>query len=241
MFQIYPAVDIKDGKCVRLCQGDPDSETVFSDRPWEMARHWEDNGASFLHVVDLDGASRGLLVNIRSLEDIMRKVSIPVQVGGGVRSIDDVERLLRLGVSRVILGTKALLEPDFLSRMIRSYGGRVIVSLDTRGVELAAKGWGEKVHRTLKEVVSQLVEHGAERAIHTDIARDGTLRGRDQGVLEPLLDRGIGIIAAGGITSVEDVAGLKALMPRGLEGAIIGRALYSGGLELTNILPMQEK
>jgi len=240
MFRIYPAVDIKGGRCVRLYQGDLEKETVFSGRPWEMALTWEKQGASFLHVVDLDGAAGDGPVNLETVQVILERTSIPVQVGGGVRSGEHIEKLLSLGAARVVLGTRALTEAGFMEEMIGAFGSRVIVSVDTRGGEIAVGGWRRATAVSVDEVMERLLRCGAERIIHTDITRDGTLGGHDTRVLDPLLDRGLGIIAAGGVSSVEDLVRLKGLAPRGLEGAIIGRAMYTGELELAEILPLEE-
>lgn len=240
MFRIYAAVDIKEGRCVRLYQGRLDAETIFSERPWEMAQLWESQGASYLHVVDLDGASEGRLCNLDTLRSIIDKVSIPLQFGGGVRSKESVESLLSLGVDRVILGTKALLEPGFLEEMSRVFGERITVSLDTRGEELAVRAWKARLDKPLKEVLGQLLESGIMRVIHTDISRDGTLEGYSTAALEPLLDSGVSVIAAGGISCSDDVRALKGLADRGVEGVIIGRALYTGDIELADVLDLEE-
>lgn len=241
MFRIYAAVDIKDGKCVRLYQGDLQKKTVYSSRPWEMAIAWETQGASYLHVVDLDGAAANSLVNLESIRDILERVHVPVQVGGGVRNKEDIERLLSIGVTRVVLGTRALTESAFLADVVTTFGSRVIVSVDTRQGEVAVSGWKRKANRSLVEIIKQLIGCGAQHVIHTDISRDGTLRGYDVAVLEPLLDRKLGIIAAGGISNPVDLLRLKALMPRGVEGAIVGRALYSGDLKLEDVLHLEEE
>jgi phosphoribosylformimino-5-aminoimidazole carboxamide ribotide isomerase len=241
MFRIYPAVDIKGGRCVRLFQGKLDKETVFSERPWEMAQHWESQGASYLHVVDLDGASEGRLSNLDALRSIMDKITIPLQFGGGIRSKKDVESLLSLGVERVILGTKALVDPGFLEEMSKAFGESIIVSLDTRGRELAVRAWKERLDKSLEGVLKQLLESRVSRVIHTDISRDGTLKGYNTTALEPLLDTGISVIAAGGISCAEDVKALKGLTARGVEGVIIGRALYTGDIDLTGVLDLEEE
>lgn len=240
MFRIYPAVDIKGGRCVRLYQGDLARETVFSERPWEVALAWQQRGASFLHVVDLDGAAAGHPVNLRAVKEILSRVTIPVQFGGGVRSRGHVEQMLDLGVERVILGTRALVEPAFSEEMLTAFAERIIVSVDTRGGEVATSAWREKVARTLEEVVEHLARHGAKRIIHTDVTRDGTLMGYDTRVLEPVLDFGIGVIAAGGVSNLTDVERIKALTARGVEGAVIGRAIYTGDLDLAEALALEE-
>lgn len=240
MFRIYPAVDIKGGRCVRLYQGDLAKETIYYEKPWEAAMSWEDKGASYLHVVDLDGAAQGELVNLEAVGEILARVNIPVQCGGGVRSRDDIERLLSVGVSRVVLGTRALEEPEFAVEVLAEYGSRVIVSVDTRLGEVAVGGWLEATPRSLEDIMEHLAACGAERIIHTDIARDGTLGGYDTRAVSMLLHRGMGVIAAGGISSIADLAELKELMGGGIEGAVIGKALYSGALDLVAALDLEE-
>lgn len=240
MFRIYPAVDIKGGKCVRLYQGDMKRETVYSENPWEMALAWEKQGASRLHVVDLDGATGDSMVNLAAVRSILDRTSIPVQVGGGIRSKEDIELLLSMGAERVVLGTRALTEYGFLEDMTANFGPRVIVSIDTRDGEIAVKGWTQTVNHSSDGLIDRLLRCGSERFIHTDISRDGTLHGYDTNVLEHLLGRGLGIIAAGGITALGDLDRLKRLASRGLEGAIIGRSLYTGDLVLADILHLEE-
>jgi len=241
MFRIYPAVDIKGGRCVRLYQGDLSRETVFSERPWEVALAWQEKGASYLHVVDLDGAASGTLANIETVRELLEKVVITVQYGGGVRNTGDIERMLSLGASRVILGTRALEEPSFAEEMLREFGSRIIISIDTRGGEVASKGWRESAGRSLQEIIEQLLRCGAQRIIHTDIARDGTLAGYDTAALDPLLDKGLRIIAAGGISGLTDLEQLKGLMERGVEGAVVGRAIYTGDIDLGMALALEEE
>lgn len=240
MFRIYPAVDIKGGRCVRLYRGDMNRETVYAQWPWEAALAWEREGATFLHVVDLDGAREGRPVNLDAVRAILEAVRVSVQVGGGLRSGDDVELMLSLGAARVVLGTKALEDPDFASEMIGEYGERVIVSVDARGGKVALRGWEEHSGIKMDEAVETLVSLGARRIIFTDINRDGTLEGYDVSALDPLLGRGIGIIAAGGITSIKDLMALKKRVPGGVEGAVIGKALYSGELDLASALELEE-
>ena len=240
VFRIYPAVDIRGGRCVRLYQGDLGKETVFSENPWEVALSWQGKGASYLHVVDLDGAAGGALINLGAVMEILERVDIPVQLGGGVRNPEDIERLLSMGVERVIMGTRVLEEPAFAEEMLGIFGARIIVSVDTRGGEVATGGWRKYAGRSLQEVLRHLESCGAERIIHTDIARDGTLSGYNTRVLSPLLDRGLGIIAAGGISTLDDLEKLKELVGRGLEGAVVGKAIYTGDLDLAEALALEE-
>lgn len=240
MFRIYPAVDIRQGKCVRLYQGDFERETVYSDRPWEIAGMWEAQGASYIHVVDLDGAASGEPVNTGPIESLLKAVDIPVQVGGGIRREEDIELVLKVGAARAILGTRAVEDPDFIRRALEQFGDKVIVSLDTREGRISVRGWSKDIDRPLEDVLEDIEAAGAGTVIHTDITRDGTLRGYDTSVLEPLLERGLGVIAAGGIGSREDLESLKELSLRGLEGAVVGRALYTGELRLSEALKLEE-
>lgn len=240
MFRIYPAVDIRRGRCVRLRKGILSEETVYSDKPWEMARHWQELGASFLHVVDLDGAVTGHPVNLDSLERILEEVEIPVQIGGGIRTLEDAERILEMGARRVILGTQALMNRDFLRKAVESFGERIVVSLDTRGEIPAVQGWTRELDLSLEEAVKGLLECGVRRVVHTDISRDGTLSGHPGRLPPVLLDRGLRVIAAGGIARREDLIVLRGLSARGIEGAVVGKALYDGTLSLPDILDLEE-
>lgn len=240
MFRIYPAVDIKGGRCVRLLRGDLGKVTVFSDRPWEMALRWRDEGASFLHVVDLDGAVEGRPVNLRSVERILREVDIPVQVGGGVRTLEDARLLLELGAARVIMGTRTLSDPLFLRRAAEALGERLVVSLDMRERRVAVGGWTRELDSPLQHLVDELVSCGVRRVLHTDVLRDGTLEGHAGNLPGELLGRGLGVIVAGGISSRGDILRLKELAELGVEGAVIGRALYEGAVTLAELLDLEE-
>lgn len=240
MFRLYPAVDIRGGRCVRLLRGELGKETVFSHRPWEMALRWQEEGASFLHVVDLDGAVEGRPVNLASVERILREVRIPVQVGGGVRTREDARRVLDMGAARVIMGTGVLADPGFLREMAGDLGERLVVSLDLRGKRVAVGGWTRELERPLAELVEELLEAGVRRVLYTDILRDGTLEGRSGDLPGELLDRGMGVIVAGGIAGRQDLLRLKELAPRGVEGAVVGRALYEGTLSLSEVLDLEE-
>jgi len=240
MFRIYPAVDIKGGRCVRLLRGDLGKVTVFSDRPWEMALRWRDEGASFLHVVDLDGAVEGRPVNLRSVERILREVDIPVQVGGGVRTLEDARLLLEMGAARVIMGTRTLSDPLFLRRAAEALGERLVVSLDMRGRRVAVGGWTRELDSPLQHLVDELVSCGVRRVLHTDVLRDGTLEGHAGNLPGELLGRGLGVIVAGGISSRGDILRLKELAELGVEGAVIGRALYEGAVTLAELLDLEE-
>lgn len=240
MFRIYPAVDIKSGRCVRLYRGDMDRQTVYDLAPWEAAREWERQGASVLHVVDLDGAAAGRPVNVEAVRKLIRSVSIPVQVGGGVRDEGHLRIWLSAGASRVVLGTAALIRPDFLKRMVSIYGDRVSVSVDMAGEKVMVAGWSEKLQRGAGELADELEKTGVGRVVYTDVDRDGTLAGFQGAGLGIFLDRGWKVIVAGGIGSMDDIRRLKVLVERGVEGVIIGKALYEGRIELAEALLLEE-
>lgn len=237
MFRIYPAIDILDGKCVRLRRGDYAEEFTYREDPLQAAREWEVAGATFLHVIDLDGAREGRPVNRKTILRLIDEVDIPVQVGGGIRELEQIRDYLDSGAARVILGTRAIMEPDFLGEAISRWGERVLVSVDVgKGGEPSIKGWTETVQMDAEELVDILLRAGVKRMIHTNTWKDGTLEGYDPGPLEPFLDRGLKLIAAGGITTIDDLRTLRSLTGRGVEGAVLGRALYAGTLTLEQAL-----
>lgn len=236
--EIIPAIDIRGGRCVRLYQGDYSRETVFSEDPVAVALGWQGHGARWLHLVDLDGAAKGEPVNLPTIEAIVKKVVMSVQVGGGIRDAGTVARLLALGVRRVILGTVAVERPEMVAEMCQKFGEAIVVGIDARDGYVATKGWLEDTGITALELAKKMAGLGVRRVIYTDIKRDGTLT-------EPAYDaigqmvRGVGIpvIAAGGICRLEQLQRLKGL---GVEGAIIGRALYTGDIDLREALKLQD-
>ncbi|MCX5999684.1 MAG: 1-(5-phosphoribosyl)-5-[(5-phosphoribosylamino)methylideneamino]imidazole-4-carboxamide isomerase [Chloroflexi bacterium] len=228
--EVIPAIDLRGGKCVRLYQGDYRQETVFSDDPVGVAVHWSSLGAPRLHVVDLDGAARGELCHLPVISAIVKAVEIPVQVGGGVRRVGTIAKLLGIGVRRVIIGTAAVENPDVTAEACRRFGDAIILGVDARDGCVAIHGWQTKTEIPAVEFVEQVRALGARRVIYTDILRDGTLTGPNfDGIARLTSSTKLPIIASGGITSVEDLARLSKL---GVEGAIVGRTLYSGGLKL---------
>lgn len=228
--QIIPAVDIKDGRCVRLFQGDYDQMTVFDHDPVAVARKWEKLGAERLHVVDLDGAKAGRPVNAQVVFAIVRAIGIPVQLGGGLRDHAAIDAALNLGVERVILGTVALREPQLIEKLVVQYGQRIVVGVDARDGWVAAQGWTETSHIKADDLVSRMGALGVRTVVYTDIGRDGTLGGPDvEGVLELVQVGGPEIIASGGVRNADDVL---ALANTGAAGAIVGKALYTGSLDL---------
>jgi phosphoribosylformimino-5-aminoimidazole carboxamide ribotide isomerase len=232
--EVIPAIDLRRGRCVRLYQGDYSQETVFSGEPVEVARHWQSLGAERLHIVDLDGAAKGELCHGALVEEIVRAIDIPVQLGGGLRSMEVVEQVLACGVGRAILGTAALRDTALVEETCRRFGDRIVVSVDARGGFVATDGWLERSAVTTIEVVNRMAGLGVRRFIHTDITRDGTLGGPGFGAISELVEKtSLPVIAAGGISSVEHVTRLAEM---GVEGAIVGRALYTGDLDLVEAL-----
>jgi phosphoribosylformimino-5-aminoimidazole carboxamide ribotide isomerase len=230
---IIPAIDIKDGQCVRLYQGEMDQETVYFPNPVDAAKHWVDEGAERLHVVDLNGAVEGRSVHKREIAAICKSVAVPIQLGGGLRSLDAVEEALGLGVDRVIAGTAAYENPDFLRRACAKFPGRIIVGIDARDGRVAVKGWKENTSMDAVELAVRSEADGASRIIYTDISRDGTRRGVNVEETRRVARAvKIPVIASGGVATLEDISRLKELEDDGVEGVIVGRALYSGAFTL---------
>ncbi|MDP8236704.1 MAG: 1-(5-phosphoribosyl)-5-[(5-phosphoribosylamino)methylideneamino]imidazole-4-carboxamide isomerase [Candidatus Erginobacter occultus] len=230
---VLPAIDIKSGRCVRLYQGKADRETVYSEDPAAMALRWEGEGAEFLHLVDLDGAFAGEPKNWETVKKIIAAVSVPVELGGGVRSPETIEMLLAGGVSRVIVGSRAAADPGFLSDIFREFQGRILPSIDVREGMVMIRGWEEETELRAEDLGRDLKKIGFKLVIHTDTSADGTLQGPNLAALEDFLDRtGLGVIAAGGVSRIEDIRDLKKLERKGLVGAITGQAIYAGTLDL---------
>jgi phosphoribosylformimino-5-aminoimidazole carboxamide ribotide isomerase len=232
--EVIPAIDLLNGKCVRLYQGDYEQSQVFSENPVEIARQWLDRGATRLHVVDLDGAKQGQPVNLEAIEAIVRAISIPVQVGGGLRDRASVARLLDLGVERAIIGTVAIEQPQLVERLCEEFPERIAVGIDARDGMVATRGWLETSQVAATELAQQMAAVGAAAIIYTDIHRDGTLTGPNLPALRELASVvEIPVIASGGVSSLTDLLSLLALEPLGISGAIVGRALYTGDVDLT--------
>ena len=229
--EIIPAIDLRNGKCVRLYQGDYGKETVFSDDPVAVALRWQSEGARRLHIVDLDGAAQGKLGNLETIEDIVGAIDIPVQVGGGIRSLETIEKLFSVGVDRAILGTVAVEEPDLVREICQRFGDRIIISIDAQDRMVATRGWLRKSESTAGELATKMLELGAMRFIYTDISRDGTLTSPNFEAISELLSQvNVPVIAAGGISSVQHLTRLAEL---GVEGAIVGKAIYTGDVKLS--------
>ena len=230
---VLPAIDLLEGQCVRLYQGDYDRAQVFNDNPADLATAWVEQGASRLHVVDLDGAKTGSIVNHLAIESILQAVSVPIQVGGGLRDRHSVAQLLNLGVQRVILGTVAVEQPQLVADLCQEFPGRIIVGIDARNGKVATRGWLETSEVLATELASRMQQLGAAAIIYTDIHRDGTLSGPNLEALRELaIKLSIPVIASGGVSSVTDLLSLLALEPLGVTGVIVGRALYTGDITL---------
>ncbi|MGI6143910.1 MAG: 1-(5-phosphoribosyl)-5-[(5-phosphoribosylamino)methylideneamino]imidazole-4-carboxamide isomerase [bacterium] len=238
---LIPALDLKEGRCVRLLQGRPEAETVFSHDPVEVARQWERLGAQRLHIIDLDGAFAGKPQHLPVVEKIRAAVKIPLQVGGGLRDAAAVEQVLGLGVEKVILGTRAACDPGFLEKLADSFGQQIIVSVDAREGQVAVQGWQETLSLTAPAFVKQLAQRGIATIIFTDVTRDGTLQGPNLHSLKSVLGLGPQVIAAGGIATLADLLALQNLEEKGLVGAVLGKSLYTGSIDFPAALARLEK
>ena len=237
--QLYPAIDMKNGQCVRLRQGAFKDITIYSDAPEKVAAHWQEKGASFLHLVDLDGALAGYSVNEEVIRRIADTVSIPIEIGGGIRSGEAVERMLGLGVRRVIIGTKAVEHPEFLRDMVRTFGEEAIVAgVDAKDGMVAVEGWEKVSSLTARDLCLTMKEYGVRHIVYTDISRDGLLSGPNVEATRKLTEEtGLDIIASGGVSCMED---LKCLHEAGIRGAIIGKALYENRIDLAEAVRLYE-
>jgi phosphoribosylformimino-5-aminoimidazole carboxamide ribotide isomerase len=230
---IIPAIDIKDGRCVRLFQGEMDKETVYFDKPVDAARHWREQGATFIHIVDLNGAVEGRPVHTSEVAMICKETGLSVELGGGLRSVEAVEVALSLGVSRVVIGTAAYDNAEFLRMLCKSFPGRIVVGIDARNGKVAVKGWKETTAMDAIELAKRCEADGASRIIYTDISRDGTREGVNVEETRKIARVvKIPIIASGGVATLDDIRALKPLEEEGVEGVIVGRALYAGAFTL---------
>lgn len=233
---VYPAIDLRGGVAVRLQQGDPTRQEMVAADPVEAARRWAAEGAAALHVVDLDGAFAGAPVHLELVGAMARAVSVPVRLGGGLRTVADIAAALAAGVDSVVVGTRAL-EADFLQSVLDRWGPeRVVVGLDARGDEVAVAGWRSGSGVRLADAAAQVRAWGAAEAVFTQVQRDGMLSGPDLDGLRQVVNAGLRVVASGGVSSAADVAFLAALEPAGVCGAILGRALYAGRITLAEAL-----
>src|SRR5690554_1156635 len=231
---LIPAIDLQDGHCVRLRQGDLDDSTIFSDDPGSMARQWLDQGARRLHLVDLNGAVAGTPKNRAAIKAIVSAVDneIPIQIGGGIRDLDTIELYLDNGISYVIIGTAAVKDPGFLQDACTAFAGHIIVGLDARDGKVATDGWSKLSRHDLLDLARKYEDYGCEAIIYTDIARDGMLTGVNVEATVRLAQHvNIPVIASGGVTNLDDIKALCAVADEGIEGAILGRSLYEGTLD----------
>jgi len=231
---LIPAIDLKDGKCVRLKQGDMNDSTTFGEDPAAMARRWLDAGARRLHLVDLNGAFAGQPVNQAAIKAILKEVGeeIPVQLGGGIRDLDTIERYLDGGLSYVIIGTAAVKNPGFLRDACTAFGGHIIVGLDAKDGKVATDGWSKLSGHEVVDLAKKFEDYGVEGVIYTDIGRDGMLSGVNIDATVKLAQAlSIPVIASGGLSNIQDIERLCAVEPEGVEGVICGRAIYTGDLD----------
>ena len=230
---VLPAIDLRGGKCVRLVKGDFSKETVYSEQPEEMARKWQEQGAEYLHIVDLDGARSGSPQNMFVLKRIIEAVDIPVELGGGIRSMDTIESMLDMGVERVILGSVAVRDPDLVRDACLEFDNRIAVGIDAKDGIVAVEGWGVSGDMDAVELAMRMGDVGVQTIIYTDISRDGTLDGVNvEATADLARSTGVSIIASGGVASLSDIEALKQRETDGIAGVILGKSLYSGAIEL---------
>ena len=231
--RIYPAIDIRGGKAVRLYKGDFAQETVFGE-PAEMAKKWEAAGGEFLHLVDLDGARAGKSMNLDVVKDIIAAVNIPVELGGGIRTMENIDEVLAAGVQRVILGSVAAKNPALVKEACAKYGDRVVVGIDAKDGIVAVDGWEVSGDVEVTVLAKEMAKAGVKTIIYTDISRDGTLEGVNvEATAQLARESGIKIVASGGVKSIDDIKALLPYEKEGIEGVIVGKSIYMGTLDLT--------
>ena len=231
---IMPAVDIKGGKCVQLVQGEPGTEQVVIENPEKVARYWEDKGANIIHVIDLDGTLEGK-TNLKTIKEILEEINVPIQLGGGIRSIEYAQKLLNLDIERLIIGTMGIEHPEIISKLSDEYGSdRIMISLDSKDSKVVIKGWKEKINKTATEISNEFKERGAGSILFTNVDVEGLLGGFDVNpVLELIKSVDIPIVYSGGITTIEDI---EKLSTTGVKGVVIGSALYKNKIKLEDAL-----
>ena len=236
---VIPAIDLKEGKCVRLEQGLMERDTVFSDDPGAQARAWQDQGAEILHIVDLDGAFAGEPRNRAAIEAIVKALAIPTQLGGGIRDMATVEAYLSLGIGRVIIGTAAQRNPEFVKEACARFPGKIAVGIDAKDGMVAVQGWAEVTGITAVELAKQFEGYGVSAIIYTDISRDGMMQGPNVEATRQLAESiSIPVIASGGLSSLRDIENLMAIESSGVSGVITGKAIYSGAINLAEAIAM---
>ena len=233
---IFPAIDIRGGKCVRLYKGDFAQETVFGE-PAEMAKKWQAQGAQYLHLVDLDGARAGRSENLATIKAILEVVAIPVELGGGIRTMANIEQVIKLGVQRVILGSVAVRDPELVAAACQKYGERIVVGIDAKDGIVAVDGWGVSGDVDVITLAKKMKSAGVRTIIYTDISRDGTLSGVNVEATAKLArESGVRVVASGGVRSAADIRALKPYEQDGIEGVIVGKSIYMGTLNLPEAL-----
>lgn len=239
---ILPAIDLRNGKCVRLVEGKVENETIYSDNPWEMARQWQSKGAKMLHLVDLDGAFAGKPQNLDSVRQILAAINIPVELGGGIRDMATVDMVLNMGVQRVILGSAAINNPELVKEACAKYGDRIVLGVDAKNGMVAIHGWGETASKGAVELALEMKNFGVSRVIFTDISRDGTHKGINIESTRELAEKtGLAVIASGGVSTLDDIVAVKNIEPYGVEGVITGKAIYDGTVLLEEAIAIAEK
>ena len=239
---VIPAIDLKDGACVRLEQGLMDRDTVYSDDPGAQARIWQDQGGELLHIVDLDGAFAGEPKNRHAIEAIVKALDIPTELGGGIRDMETIECYLKLGVSRVILGTIANENPQFVKEACKAFPGQIVVGIDAKQGLVAVRGWADVTEKKAIDLAREMEDFGVEAIIYTDIARDGMMQGpnlKETGDLAEAIN--IPVIASGGVSSLADIENLLTIEDKGVAGVITGKAIYTGALDLQQAVALTRR
>lgn len=236
-FTVYPAIDMRGGKCVRLLQGDYDKETVYGDSPFHMAKQFAEAGATWIHMVDLDGAKDGKRVNDQFVIQAARELNVKVQIGGGIRTEEDIVHYLENGIERVIIGSIAVSEPEFALDMVKKYGKKIALGIDAKDGYVATHGWVNTSKLKAVDLAKLFANAGAETFIFTDIATDGMLQGPNLAAVELMAQvTGKEVIASGGVSELADLQALKALSAQGVKGAIVGKAIYEGRFSVRDAL-----
>ncbi len=234
---IYPAIDLKDGNCVRLKQGVMEDSTTYSKNPARVAKLFEKAGVKWIHVVDLNGAFEGKSVNEKAIKKIVSSVNIPIQLGGGIRTLEDISRVLSYGVSRVILGTVAVKDPDIVSEAVRIFGDKIAVGIDAKEGRVAINGWVEKTELKAIDFAQDMKNRGVKTIIYTDISKDGMMEGPNiKSSMDMIEDTGLDVIVSGGISTLNDIRNSKII---GASGVITGKAIYTGAIKLSEALRME--
>jgi len=238
--KIFPAIDIKDKKCVRLLKGDFDNQTIYEALPFDQALKYKDAGLLNLHIVDLDGALTGELVNLEIIENIIKKLNIPVEIGGGIRSIDKIKAYMDVGVDKVILGSAAIKNTDFLKQACETFKGKIALGLDAKNGKLSVSGWKETTNQTAEDYLKNVNNYGFSRVIYTDIDRDGTKTGPNiEETLNIAKISSAPVVISGGISSIKDIKKIKTLNQFNIEGVIVGKAIYDGDIKLSNLKELE--